>query len=408
MRFVVALVGLPLVLVAGGCGSGGSGSAAGGGEGRWESFHQRAGEVAEAWRPGPEWSSGYVPLQDPTVPLGDPGFTPETEQAFRNGWYRERIDVPGAAPADATIRFPAGALSVPLVSAATAYRQLDRGDPPPCAGRPPAPTPENRPSVRPRNKSTDGPIVEPGPDGPIVSPKPEGPIGGPGPVVPTVGPGQTAGSGQAPGAGPTVEPGPDGPTSTPNPPSPPSAEGPAGPTVEPGPDGPSTSAAQAACVSLTVTAVRLGTAPVRTSRGMAQVPAWVFTVAELTAPVARLAVAPGAVTAVPRGTAPTGPVPDTAAPTGPVPDAVVGAQDVQAVNGAELTFRIGVGACDTAITPLVREDDKVVVVGGGVTRATGICTDQLLIKPVTATLQRPLGDRPVLDVATGTPLIVRP
>ncbi|WP_407938794.1 hypothetical protein [Micromonospora rubida] len=319
---------------------------------RWEPFHQRAVEVAEAWRPGNAWTAGYVPLQEPTVLLREFDLTPETEQAFRNGWYREQIAMPTADPADGVIRFPDGTLTVPLFSAATAYRQLDQGDPPPCEGRPQAPTPEKRPGFRPKPGATDGPIVEPGPDGPIIKPGPDGPI---------------------------IKPGPDG------------------PSIEPGPDGPVSNVPSAACVPLTVTAVRLGTAPVRTSRGEAQVPAWVFTVEELGTPVARLAVAPGAVTAVPQGVA----------PTRPVPDGVVGAQDLQTVEGARLTWRIGVGACDTGATPLVQERDDVVVVGGGVTPATGICTDQLVLKPVTATLKAPLGDRTVLDVTTGAPLIQR-
>ncbi|MCX4474182.1 hypothetical protein OOK41_28395 [Micromonospora sp. NBC_01655] len=340
MRRVLALVGLPLIVIAAGCAPAGS-EPGGGADDRWEPFHQRAVEVAEAWRPGTAWTAGYVLLQEPTVLLGDPDFTPETEQAFRNGWYREQIAVPTDEPGNTAIRFPDATLSVPLVSAATAYRQLDQGDPPPCEGRPRQPTPEKRPGFRPKPESTSGPVIEPGPDGPTRDLRP---------------------------------------------------------TVEPGPDGPVSNAPSTACLPLTVTAVRLGTAPVHTSRGKAHVPAWVFTVAELRALVARLAVDPGAVTAVPRGVA----------PIRPAPEGVVGAESLQAVDGARLTWRIGVGACDTGATPLVQERDDVVVVGGGVTPATGICTDQLLVKPVTATLKAPLGDRPVLDVATGAPLVVRP
>ncbi|MBM0237771.1 hypothetical protein JNW88_12435 [Micromonospora sp. ATA32] len=318
MRRMIALVGLSLVVLAAGCAPAGSGSS-GGSVGtspdhRWEGFYQRAGEVAESWRPGTAWSSGYVPMQDPTVLTGDPTFNPDTEQAFLAGWYREQIAVPTARPADGTIRFPGGTLSVPLVSAAEAYRQLDQGDPPPCEGRP----------------------QEPG--------RPKEP----------------------------------------------------GPTIEPGPDGMVSSVPQSACIPLTVTAVKLGTVSVRTSRGTAEVPAWLFTVEELAVPVARLAVAPSAVTAVPEGVA----------PTRQGPDGVVGAQDLRAVDGARLTYRLGVGACDTGVTPLVEERDEVVVVGGGVTRSTGVCTDQLKLEPVTVTLSAPLGARPVLDVLTGRPLTV--
>ncbi|WP_431912694.1 hypothetical protein [Micromonospora carbonacea] len=338
MRRVLALLGLPLLVVAAGCAPAGSGPSAGGspagsanGE-RFAAFGQRADEVADAWRPGTAWTGGYLPLQEPTVLLGDPGFSPDTEQAFRNGWYREQVEVPTARPADGAVRFPDGTLTVRLLSAAEAYRQLDQGDPPPCEGRPRGP---GRPA-----KPGSGPIVEPGPDGPTVG------------------------------------------------------EGPYGHSV--GPNDPVGSAPASACVPLTVTAVTLGTAPVRTSRGEAQVPAWLFTVDELTTKVARLAVADPA--APPEGTA----------PTGRAPDGVVSAQDLRVVDGAKLTWRVGVGACDTGITPLVQERDDVVVVGGGVVRSTGMCIDLLKLEPVTATLKAPLGNRPVLDVVTGAPLVLRP
>lgn len=336
MRRALALVALPLMLLAAGCARPGTEPGGSGPDEHRESFDQRALAVAEAFRPGPSWTTGYVPLQDPTVLLGDPGFTPETEQAFLAGWYRDQIRMPTAKPGTGSIRFPDGTLTVPLVTAAEAYRQLDQGDPPPCPGRP------ARPGSKPG--SVGGPIVEPGPDGWVTSPTPESPIA-------------------------------------------PSAD----------PDAPVSSGPLNACVPLTVTAVRLGTAPVRTSRGEAQVPAWLFTVEELNAPVARLAVAAHAVTAVP----------EQVAPTESVPEDVVGAQDLQAVDGVRLSWRIGMGACDTGGTPLVAEYDDVVVVGGAITRATGICTEQLMLKTVTATLRAPLGARPVLDVVTGTPLVLR-
>lgn len=281
---------------------------------RAEAFDQRAARVAEAWQPGRDWLTGYVPLEGPTVLTGDPRFTPDTETAFRAGWYRAQVPI-SPMRVSGEIRFPDGRLTLPLVSAAEAYRQLDQGDPVPCPGRP------KRPGL------------------------------------------------------PT----------------------PGGPTVEPGPDGWTTSTpAQTACLSLTVTGVTLGTVPVRTSRGEAQVPAWLFTVEELATPVARLAVAPTAV----------GRVPEPTAPAGPLPDGLVPAQDLAAVDGARLTVRLGVGACDSAITPLVWERPDVVVVGGSVTRATDVCPAILKMEPVTVTLAAPLGARPVLDVSTGAALSI--
>lgn len=313
MRRSVLLLTLPLLVLAAGCAPTDA-DAPTAPEHRSEAFEQRATEVAEAWRPGADWRTGYVPLQGPTILNGDPGFTPDTEAAFRAGWYRAQVPIPPTR-VGGEIRFPDGRLTLPLVSAAEAYRQLDQGDPLPCPGRP------KRPGL-----PTPGPTVEPGPDGWVSS-------------------------------------------------------------------GPET-----ACLPLTVTGVTLGTVPVRTSRGEAQVPAWLFTIKELAIPVARLAVAPTAVT----------PVPEPTAPVRPLPDGLVAAQDLTAVDGARLTVRLGVGACDTGIAPLVQERPDVVVVGGGVTRSTGECIDLLKLEPVTVTLAAPLGARPVLDVFTGAPLSIAP
>lgn len=237
---------------------------------------------------------------------GQPGFTADTEAAFHSGWYRDQIPLPTEVPVDAAIRFPDGALTVPLISAAEAYRQLDQGDPSPCEGRPRVP--------------------------------------------------------QAPS-----------------------------PTVATRPDDSVATQAATACIPLTVTGVTLGTAEIRTSRGVAAVPAWLFTVDELTTPVARLAVAPRAVTAVPEPTAP----PRT------VPAGVAGADQLRRVDGTRLTYTVSLGACDGDPTALVRESDDVVVVGGGVVQGTGECIALAVLKPVTVTLAAPLGTRPVLDVATG-------
>lgn len=277
-------------------------------------FSQRAAQVAAAWRaaPGQEGlRSGFVPLEDLTVLPADAGFDDDTKQAFANGWFRSAVDLPAAAPAAGTVRYPVGSQQVPLVGAAQAYAALDKGDPPPC------------------------------------------PRGG----------GRTA--------------------------SPPAA-------ADTGPDGTVGRAAVWACIPLTVTAAKLGTVSVRTSRGAAETPAWIFTVEELTQPIARVAVAPAAVTAAP-----------SASPAPPQDVAgLVAAQDLTRVDGAVLGYRLGVGACDKDITALVHETDDVVVIGGSVTTTDDVCTAQLKLAPVTATLKTPLGDRPVLDALTGQVMVL--
>ncbi|HET8680957.1 MAG TPA: hypothetical protein VFM54_03690 [Micromonosporaceae bacterium] len=273
-----------------------------------EKFDQRARQVAQAWAASTAsgaWRTGFVPLGSLTeAPAG--GFpSGELKDAYSQGIYVLRTDLPGTRPADGTIRFPAdrATLTVPLVSAREAYAAIDRGDPQ-CVSPPPA------------------------------APAPTGPSGSVGTTVPQ------------------------------------------------------------GCVALTVTGVRLGTVMVRTSRGEASVPAWLFTVAEVREPVARVAVAPSAVTPMPRAS-----VPDWGHQRG-----LVTAQHVIQVAGNELTFALGVGSCDTDIRPLFLETDAAVVVAGTVRTPTGPCNMMLKFEPVTVTLAEPLGVRVVLDAVNGVPL----
>lgn len=273
-------------------------------------FEERAAEVAEAWRSSAlaeSWRHGFVPLQDLVVLPENVTFSGDTKMAYGNGWFRTVTQLSTKVPADSSIRFPDGqTISVPLVSAAAAYRSIDRGDPP-CDGET--------------------------------------------------------------GVAPKVQ------TGTPE--SPPAVKD----KVAAGP-----------CTALTVTGAKLGTVQLRTSRGVATVPAWLFTVDELAGPLARVAVAPSAVSDLPSPS--------------PAPDqpGIVGAVNLTKVDGATLTYGLGVGACDKDITPLFYEADDVVVVGGQVgSRPTGPCVLSLLIKPVTVTLGAPLGDRVVLDIS-GKPL----
>ena len=314
MRRFAARLGLPLMIVVAGCAPAGTGPVGSdpSADGQ-DTFDRRATAVAEAWRPGPGWATGYVPLQDPTVLVGEADFTPATQTAFEAGWYRRPADLPARQPDDGTIRFPDGQLRVPLVSAGDAFLTLTRGsDPPPCPALP------KEPAV----------------------PPPPAPGGGPDDTV--------------------------------------------------------SSRPQGECVALTITKVELGTAPLRTSRGEAQVPAWLFTVAEIDAVVATAAVAPHAI----------GAVPDPVAPSDTAPEGLVAAQNIVEVDGTRLAFRLGVGSCDTDITALVQERDDIVVVGGTVVRSTGVCDAMLRLAPVEVTLKEPLGARPVLDALTGAALRV--
>jgi hypothetical protein len=137
-------------------------------------------------------------------------------------------------------------------------------------------------------------------------------------------------------------------------------------------------AASGQCTALTVTGVKLGTVRLRTSRGEATVPAWLFTVDELARPVARVAVAPAAIKTLPSG--------------GPI---ITGLESVT-VDGARLTFPI-MGGCAKDITPLAYEAVDLVVVGARTTPIEGVCAAVAKIERVTVTLKAPLGDRMVLN-----------
>lgn len=153
------------------------------------------------------------------------------------------------------------------------------------------------------------------------------------------------------------------------------------------------------CTTLEVTGAQLGKAPLRTSRGVATVPVWQFTVAGLSAPVGRVAVPPESITPLP--------TPSVPAMTSGQP--LAGAQDLVAVNGSEIEFRLGVGACDRDIKGLVWEDSEVVVIGGSYAPPPRdqACTMQLVLHPVKVTTGSPVGSRLIIDALSGAPVTLR-
>lgn len=166
----------------------------------------------------------------------------------------------------------------------------------------------------------------------------------------------------------------------------------------PGPDSVSADDG-AACTKLPVTGATLGTVPLRTSRGDATVPAWLFAVRGVSSPIARIAVAPAS----------TAPVPSPSlAPPSAGATTMKAAQSLARVAGTAIDLRLGVGACDEQITPLVHETETLIVVGGTAVSTAEMCTEQLVIHPATVTLAAPAGERPILDALTGQPLLLRP
>ncbi|MER6313304.1 hypothetical protein ABT237_05990 [Streptomyces sp. NPDC001581] len=150
--------------------------------------------------------------------------------------------------------------------------------------------------------------------------------------------------------------------------------------------------------ALTVTGVRFGETTVRTSRGPARVPAWLFTVEGYETPLARIAVAPQEFPKPPieplgtfdGGTAPL--LAHTAAP-----------------GATELTVQAGHGSCDGGVAVDVLEGADTVVLAGRILPGVepgqgGGCDAVMHTQSVTVTPARPVGARLLVDAATGAPL----
>jgi hypothetical protein len=155
MRRWFAAATVLLALLAG-CAQGGSGGGPAPDSGDAD-FDRGAAEVAAAWRASDaraSWRTGFVPLEDLTVLPPDAGFSNDTKLAYGNGWFRSIAQLSTKSPSGGSVRFADGeTISVPLVSAAEAYRAIDKGDPP-CnseGGIPPAVQtdgPENPPLTK--------------------------------------------------------------------------------------------------------------------------------------------------------------------------------------------------------------------------------------------------------------------
>jgi hypothetical protein len=151
------------------------------------------------------------------------------------------------------------------------------------------------------------------------------------------------------------------------------------------------------CQWLTITAARLSTVEILTTRGQAIVPAWHFTVSGVTQPLISVAVAPSAITPIPQVTPH-----DRGASSG-----IVSAMSLVSISDDVIAFNIGIGACDKNPRGLVLETPDLVIVGGSVTLpdAGTLCTLQLLSRRVEVRTRQPVGERPVVDAMSGQPLL---
>ncbi|MFF4260396.1 hypothetical protein ACFY1L_55685 [Streptomyces sp. NPDC001663] len=150
---------------------------------------------------------------------------------------------------------------------------------------------------------------------------------------------------------------------------------------------------------LTVTGAKLGTMTLATTRGPATVPAWLFTLQGYTSPLKRAAVSPS--------NTPRSPI----KPAHDLPDSQLtplGRLVRLAEDGRSLTVIAYHGACDSGPAVHVLETGRSVVLSASVKNPDeSNCTAQKREKQVTVELDRPMGDRVLLDAYTGGPVVYR-
>ncbi|WP_217145691.1 hypothetical protein [Streptomyces sp. AC627_RSS907] len=149
---------------------------------------------------------------------------------------------------------------------------------------------------------------------------------------------------------------------------------------------------------LVVTGAKPGTMTLVTSRGPATVPAWVFTLDGYTSPLKRAAVLPSVL--------PSPPI----APARDVPVQLLGGLVGVAGDGRSATVVARHGACDDGPAVEVLETPRSVVLSSSVKQreSGGDCTKQAKLQRVTVELARPVGDRVLLDAASGRPIPYTP
>ena len=156
-----------------------------------------------------------------------------------------------------------------------------------------------------------------------------------------------------------------------------------------------------ATTPLDVTAAKPATLAVATSRGMAKVPAWAFTLKGV----------PGAVieAALPAGSYLT---PGQAARPSAAGLAALGKAFASALaatvsaDGRTLTLGLYGGACDSRWGGLGTEAGGAVVVGGWtlIPKSTVVCAAVGVLHTAKIRLPAPVGDRVIIDAATGQPI----
>ncbi|MER6134480.1 hypothetical protein [Streptomyces sp. NPDC001815] len=149
---------------------------------------------------------------------------------------------------------------------------------------------------------------------------------------------------------------------------------------------------------LTVTGAKLGEMSVATSRGPAMVPAWLFNLEGYNSPLKQAAVTPSKLHQSPIGRA------------RDVPGYPLNRLVQMSADGRSVTVVALHGVCDNSPVVDVLETRGSVVLSASVQdqKDGDDCTKQGRLRQVTVKLDRPVGDRVLLDAHTGRPVPYKP
>lgn len=129
-----------------------------------------------------------------------------------------------------------------------------------------------------------------------------------------------------------------------------------------------------------------------TSQGMAELPAWEFTVEGVQAPLTMVAFEADDESELPRADVDDLEIPEDAKP----------AENLETIDDSSLTYNLGIGSCDTDVQPLVHETEDVIVVAGtAVHDGSEACTEEMVYEPVTVELDAPVDQRTIVDAVSG-------
>lgn len=148
---------------------------------------------------------------------------------------------------------------------------------------------------------------------------------------------------------------------------------------------------------LVVTRAKLGEMNLATSRGLATVPAWLFTLDGYATPLKRAAAIPSKL--------PRPPI----KPARDIPGYPISRLVRSAADGRSVTVIALHGVCDGGPEVSVLEASGSIVLSATVKyrKDTGDCTKQAKMQQVAVRLEHPLGDRVLLDAHTGRPILYR-